>query len=553
MPATPDIPFLEVQLRLAQSRLAAAENGAAAQLAALAAERDALASSGAAATAEAAALTAERNWLASANATAAAQLETLAGERDRLAGEAAALATQRDAVTAQLEAVAAQRDAISRERDAIAAAAQPDAQAAAPPPPQPVRRRVARRFVLALWRLVRPLLRPPIWRLRTFLVGDLTHKLDARTAPLPGLLAELRHVLQSMSAPGTLPAMRAADNAALVTEVGRIAAAASDQNSAVLAELRQLADEMGRVVLTLALEPPPPPPPPLIPAAAPAPATLRAPLLLPDGGTAEIVCLAADRSLGAALTASGGDWEPHVRRYLAATVQPDWTCLDIGANLGAHTLALAVLAQRGRVVAFEADPVNHALLCRNADALAPPKAPVEALAVALWDRPGRLIIGGADELAGCAFVAEPAAADPADTERRLRSVVDAAAIADTALHVRLSEVPAVTLDDWVAAQDLDRLDFIKLDVEGAETHVLRGAVRSLARYRPVLLVEYNPACAAAYFGEAATALFDVLAAQFATLNALEPDGTLTPLAGWPALAARLAAGRGWEDLVCLPG
>ena len=63
----------------------------------------------------------------------------------------------------------------------------------------------------------------------------------------------------------------------------------------------------------------------------------------------------------------------------------------------------------------------------------------------------------------------------------------------------------------------------------------------------------NPACAAIYFGAAPDALFRELETRFAAIHALEEDGTLTPLADWPALQVRLATGKGWEDLVCVPG
>jgi hypothetical protein len=81
--------------------------------------------------------------------------------------------------------------------------------------------------------------------------------------------------------------------------------------------------------------------------------------------------------------------------------------------------------------------------------------------------------------------------------------------------------------------------------------VIRGADATLRRYRPVLLVEYNPAYAAAYFGQSPEALYEELATRFVAIHTLEPNGTLTPLPDWTTLQTRLAAGKGWEDLVCL--
>jgi FkbM family methyltransferase len=278
----------------------------------------------------------------------------------------------------------------------------------------------------------------------------------------------------------------------------------------------------------------------------------RVALLLPRGRTTEVECASGDLSISAALVASRGDWEPHVRHYLETLVRPDWVCIDIGANIGAHTLSLASLAHNGRVVAFEADAANFELLQGNVRTLAPPSATIETVHAALWDDKCTLICGGADELAGCSFVGDDMA-NSALVERRLRSVVHSSEVDRTAFHIRLHEVAALPLDAWLEDNPLPRLDLIKLDVEGAEVRVIRGAETTLRLHRPVLLVEYNPACAEAYFGQSPDVLFRELEARFDVVNALEPDGRSTPIADWAALQARLAAGKGWEDLVCLPG
>src|SRR5580765_8476349 len=79
-----------------------------------------------------------------------------------------------------------------------------------------------------------------------------------------------------------------------------------------------------------------------------------APLRLPSGRVVEVVGDDEDLTLITPLRASGGEWEPHVRRVMERIVRPEWTCLDIGANIGVHTLALAELARE--VIAFEANP-----------------------------------------------------------------------------------------------------------------------------------------------------------------------------------------------------
>lgn len=275
-------------------------------------------------------------------------------------------------------------------------------------------------------------------------------------------------------------------------------------------------------------------------------------LRLAGGRTAEVEFPPADTSVSAAFKVSGGEWEPHLRRYFESVVQPDWVCLDVGANLGVHTLSLAVLAVSGRVAAFESDAANFQLLSRNAAALAQPHAAIEPINLALWDKRGALVSVRADELAACAFVLENPC-EAAAVERRLRAVANPTAISGVDLHIRLGSVMGMPLDAWVDENAPTRLDLIKLDVEGAEAHVIRGADATLRRYRPVLVVKYNPGCAESYFGQAPDILFRELEARFASIGVLELDGTVTTLPDWPALESRLINGKGWDDLVCQPG
>jgi hypothetical protein len=52
-----------------------------------------------------------------------------------------------------------------------------------------------------------------------------------------------------------------------------------------------------------------------------------------------------------------------------------------------------------------------------------------------------------------------------------------------------ARVPVTTVDGTVRALGLERLDFVKMDIEGSEVAALRGAAETLRRFRPRLLVE----------------------------------------------------------------
>lgn len=56
-------------------------------------------------------------------------------------------------------------------------------------------------------------------------------------------------------------------------------------------------------------------------------------------------------------------------------------------------------------------------------------------------------------------------------------------------HTISGDYRLVTLDDWALDHKLERLDWLKVDVEGAEEHVLRGGAKTIQRFRPKMLVE----------------------------------------------------------------
>jgi FkbM family methyltransferase len=270
-------------------------------------------------------------------------------------------------------------------------------------------------------------------------------------------------------------------------------------------------------------------------------------LLLPNGRRTEIAGDPNDRSVFAPLRESGGNWEPHVRQLLEQLVQPDWVCLDIGANIGVHTLALATLARSGKVFAFEAGPTNFRYLERNTEQ----SVPTTCIQTVLWGRPCTLHFDEIDEFAGCSHITmrEPADEGKAD----LPSASHPYLPNNVTVHIHRRTVPAIPLDDWVRDQQLDRLNLIKLDVEGAEEQVLAGASRTLASFQPLLLTEYNPLTASKIFGLAPDAYFHALRRLYDPIQVIEPDGTLSePLPDWNALNGRLAESKGWQDLLCTP-
>jgi FkbM family methyltransferase len=88
---------------------------------------------------------------------------------------------------------------------------------------------------------------------------------------------------------------------------------------------------------------------------------------------------------------------------------------------------------------------------------------------------------------------------------------------------RVVQVPVVVLDDAFPA--LDRLDLVKIDVEGMEPLALRGLERTLTRHRPILLSEFHPWAIERATGSEAIDYLRWLRQLYPAITILHRDGT----------------------------
>ena len=167
------------------------------------------------------------------------------------------------------------------------------------------------------------------------------------------------------------------------------------------------------------------------------------------------------------------DYEQKAFRTLDRLVTAGSTFFDVGASGGYYTLAAArAVGAEGRVVAFEPAPATVEVL-RHHLRLNGLEDRVEVVAAAVTDETGTCTFWERGWSTG-ASLAEGAAASGYDTP-----------------PTRI-EVSATTLDDFCGARGI-RPDAIKIDVEGAEAKVLRGARRFLEGRRGGILLEVHPA------------------------------------------------------------
>jgi FkbM family methyltransferase len=169
-----------------------------------------------------------------------------------------------------------------------------------------------------------------------------------------------------------------------------------------------------------------------------------------------------------------GAFEPEVVASAREFISPGGTVLDIGANIGAHTLKFAELVgEAGVVYAFEPTDYAFAKLSRNVALNPGIGARVRARQVVLvasdvHDKPDAIWSSW-----------------PLTTSRELHDV-----------HLGelkpLDHAQASTLDDQVHREGLSRIDVIKLDVDGNELFVLQGGRHVLAAMHPPILMEFAP-------------------------------------------------------------
>lgn len=172
-----------------------------------------------------------------------------------------------------------------------------------------------------------------------------------------------------------------------------------------------------------------------------------------------------DTVVGRSLAYYGEYFESEVRLF-RQLVRPGDVVIDAGANIGAHTLALARAAgPSGRVLAFEPVRLNHQLLCANMALNS--LTQVECVQAALGETDGMLAL---DDVA-------------MEAEGNFGGIALDAIPGETA-------VPQRRLDD---VRIPGRLRLIKIDVEGMETGVLLGALGIIRRLRPALYVENDRA------------------------------------------------------------
>ncbi len=162
------------------------------------------------------------------------------------------------------------------------------------------------------------------------------------------------------------------------------------------------------------------------------------------------------------LLLSSGEFEKKEMDLCAGFISETSIVLDVGANIGLHSIYFSSLAKDGFVLSFEPSVATFELLVSNV-------ANISNIV------PINLAVSNEGKIADFFNTCDNAYSSLMDTKRK-----------DV---VNIKKVPCMRIDDVVSGLHLDRVDFVKIDVEGFEFEVLKGMVEVISKYQPVIFCE----------------------------------------------------------------
>ena len=196
-----------------------------------------------------------------------------------------------------------------------------------------------------------------------------------------------------------------------------------------------------------------------------------------------------------------GDFEPEVRAIFRRFIRPALSVLDVGANAGPHTLlAASIVGASGYVLAVEPNPKNVRLL--EASRRINGFEWVKVAQVAAGRNVGILILNATDSNGTTSEV-------PDDLGRLMHS----------------ETVTSLPLEILIPPER--KVDFIKLDIEGAEYNALVGLQQTIHRCRPIIVSEYSPGLILEISGVEGVEYLRWFIERDYRLGVIEKDGTIT--------------------------
>lgn len=191
-------------------------------------------------------------------------------------------------------------------------------------------------------------------------------------------------------------------------------------------------------------------------------------------------------------------FEPVMVHLFKNLIRDTDVVLDVGANIGCTALLFGDIGNK--VYAFEPSPTTFQFLEQNvSDSGLKNVCPVK---MGLGDKSGEYTLTFSPSNRSGGFVSNQTRASEGFT---------------------VEDIVIRRLDDAIKSLSVPKVDFIKIDVEGFEAKVLKGAEETLAEYRPTVVLELNHWCLNALQRTSIPDFFDFLRSQFPILLAVDGE------------------------------
>lgn len=209
-------------------------------------------------------------------------------------------------------------------------------------------------------------------------------------------------------------------------------------------------------------------------------------------------------------------YEPELA-YLEKLLSPGMVFIDAGANFGIYTaMASKAVSEEGRIISFEPSARAYPVLRQNIEINGFKN--VLAFPTALSERAGRALLYHHSAV-GSDALARDSTFDP---------------------NSYAQEIETESLDDVLRRTSVERVDVIKMDVQGAEELALRGASEAIRSMHPAVMFEFHPGGAISLGLEPDGAWKFLKAHGYSFLN-VDQQGTATRLLSPPEAIANVVA------------
>ncbi len=164
--------------------------------------------------------------------------------------------------------------------------------------------------------------------------------------------------------------------------------------------------------------------------------------------------------------------EPLSTKILSKLLEPGMVCLDVGSNIGYYAcLESLIVGNTGKIIAIEPSPINYKYLQKNAT-LQKIKN-IETFNFACGDYDGTIKFAISDRSNWSRVVSNDLLDSPPDS------------------IISEQEIPLVQIDTFLPQQKIEKIDFLRMDVEGYEYHILKGCVKTIKKFRPFFHIEVH--------------------------------------------------------------